>query len=61
MTMAIRELNPNNLIVLEHTYLERTALRAKLFDQAKTYGCHESAVPASKEAYTFIFDFLSKS
>lgn len=60
MTMAIRDLDPNNLIILEDTYLERTTLRTKLFDEAKTYGCHDSAIPALKEAYSFIFDFLCK-
>lgn len=60
MTMGIRELDPNDIICLENTYIDRVSLRTKLFEETKQYGCHESAIPALKEAYTFVFGFLLK-
>lgn len=60
MTMGIRKLDPNDIICLESTYLDRVHLRATLFEKTKQYGCHESAIPALKEAYSFVFDFLVK-
>lgn len=60
MNLAIRKLDPNNLISLEDTYLDRITLREKLFDEEKFFGCHESALDALKETYKTIFSFLTK-
>lgn len=60
MTLAIRKLDPNDLICIEDTYLERINLRKKIFTEMKTHGAHETGYEALKEAYTYIFDFLMK-
>lgn len=60
MTLAIRKLDPNDMICLEDTYFERIELRKKIFEEMKTYGVHESGAEPLKEAYSFIFDFLMK-
>lgn len=60
MTLAIRKLDPNDIICIENTYLDRVTLRAKLFEETKLYGCHESAVDALKETYDYIFNHLLK-
>jgi hypothetical protein len=60
MNLAIRKLDPNDIICIENTYLERIQLRERLFDEEKLYGCHESAIDSLKEAYAFIFNHLLK-
>lgn len=60
MTLAIRKLDPNDVICIENTYLDRVNLRAKLFDETKLFGCHESAVDALRETYDYIFTHLMK-
>lgn len=60
MTLALKKLDPNDYITLENTYLDRIALREKLFDETQFYACDDSAVGALKEMYRFIFDFLVK-
>lgn len=60
MNLAIRKLDPNDIISIEDTYLDRINLRLKLFDETKLYGCHESALESLKEAYKFILNFLLK-
>jgi hypothetical protein len=60
MNLAIRKLDPNDIICIEDTYLERTELRETLFETEKLYGCHDSAIDALREAYAFVFDHLIK-
>lgn len=62
MNLAIRKEDPNDWICIENTYLDRTNLRKKKFEQypGVCWGYHESAVPALREAYDMIFSFLRK-
>ena len=60
MTLALKKLDPNDYIALESTYLERIALREKLFNETEFYACDDSAVDALKEMYRFIFGFMMK-
>ncbi|KAG0675133.1 hypothetical protein C6P42_001904 [Pichia californica] len=60
MNLAIRKLDPNDIIVLEDDYVERIDLRLKLFDETKLYGIHESCFSAVRELYLFVFNFLIK-
>ncbi|GMM44695.1 hypothetical protein DAPK24_012700 [Pichia kluyveri] len=58
MNLAIRKLDPNDIICIEDTYLDRVTLREKLFDEKKLSGFHESALDSLKETYRFIFNHL---
>lgn len=60
MNLAIRKLDPNDILCIENTYLDRINLRLKLLDETKLYGFHESGLPALKETCKYIFDFMLK-
>lgn len=60
MTLAIRKLDPNDILCIEDTYLDRVRLREQLFDKQKITGCHESAIDALQEAYEFTFNHMMK-
>ncbi|VEU22236.1 DEKNAAC103239 [Brettanomyces naardenensis] len=60
INLGIRKLDPNDFICIENTYLDRTDLREKLFEKYPTrcHGFHPSVLPALREVYDLVFDFL---
>lgn len=60
MNLAIRKLDPNDIVCIENTYMDRITLREKLFDETKLYGCDDSALDALHETYRFVFTHLTK-
>ncbi|ODV86176.1 hypothetical protein CANARDRAFT_27439 [[Candida] arabinofermentans NRRL YB-2248] len=62
MTLATRKADPCDTIVLENTYLERTNLRAQILEEFphKAFACHDTCIPALKECYDYVLNFLLK-
>ncbi|KAG7829637.1 hypothetical protein KL920_002496 [Ogataea angusta] len=62
VNMAIQRADPQNIIVIENTYLKSTKLRERIMNERAdiSMACHPSAEAALKELYCTVTDFLMK-
>ncbi|KAG7695000.1 hypothetical protein KL930_001323 [Ogataea haglerorum] len=62
INMAIQKADPQNIIVIENTYLKSTKLRERIMNERAeiSMACHPSAEAALKELYCTVTDFLMK-
>ncbi|ODQ80887.1 hypothetical protein BABINDRAFT_161076 [Babjeviella inositovora NRRL Y-12698] len=61
MTLAIRNLEPSDLFLIEDTYLHRTNIREKVLNskfKKNTCLLHDSAIPAVREFYDMAINFM---